>query len=119
MNREELEDELTFVEDRIQNLRLEMDVSHRPTETMKREMDNLVKMREAISAKISSIVDPETDYGKVYAFSAVVAIYAKESRCSLHIAERELLRGKPSFERMYDAGIKDPKSLLTLLRKEL
>lgn len=103
---EDLEEELRILEDSVQNLRMEIDVSHKPSRRLLLEHSNAVKMRDAVADRIEEIMrlrrDPEVDYGKTAAYDALVSYYAEKVRIKEKHCRTLLDPYKEVFSRAYD-----------------
>lgn len=123
MTIEELEGELSILEDAIDNLQLEIDVSHKPSERMLSEKKNLESMRERVKDAIERVMrtrsDPSIDYDKTQAYEAFIAYYAKTVRISEKNCRMMLAKYVSLFETAYDDGVRDPQSLFLVVRKHI
>lgn len=111
------------MEDAIDNLQLEIDVSHRPSERMLSEKKNLESMREGVKDAIERVMrtrsDPSIDYDKTRAYDAFITYYAKTVRISEKNCRAMLAKYGSLFETAYDDGVRDPQSLFLVVRKHM
>ena len=119
----ELEDELSILEDAIDNLQLEIDVCHKPSVNMLSERNNLISMREEVRDAIERVLntksDPSIDYDKTRAYDAFIAYYAEMTRIKEKHCRKMLEKYVSLFESAYDDGVRDPASLFLVVRKHM